>query len=139
MTSAEQLNVVLQRVKPKNEFIQVRVQQDRAAGNRSRPGTEKEPPESPSLVLMLTLLRSCRAFLVLEASLHVSILALKWGREAQEMSLAVATSPHSSKCSPNEYFSKLAIFTLLLAGRINCVARFSLVALIHNTISIGDI
>lgn len=52
------------------------------------------------------------------------------------MSLAMATLPHSSKCSPNEYFSKLAIFILLLAGRENCVAKISLVVLIHNKIQL---
>lgn len=89
--------------------------------------------------LMLTLWFFFRGFWLLKASLEVSILALKWGRKAQEMSLAMATLPHSSKCSPNEYFSKLAIFILLLAGRKNCVAKISLVALIHNRIPIGDI
>lgn len=89
--------------------------------------------------LMLTLWFFFRGFWFLKASLEVSILALKRGRKAQEMSLAMATLTHSSKCSPNEYFSKLAIFILLLAGRKNCVAKISLVALIHNRIPIGDI
>ena len=112
-------------------------QAERVTG--AQPVTEKGPSEPQSSHLDAYPLALLQRLLVAGSftrSLHL-------GPEGEEESpgnvTAVAASPLSSKCSPNECLSQLAIFILLLAGRVNCVARFSLVALIHNRISIGDI
>lgn len=91
-------------------------------------------------ISVLTLLVSIGAFFLLSPWLEVPFLGLRWEKKAQEVLLAAATSPHSSKCGPNEYFSRLAIFMPLLACRINRVAKLSLgAALIHSRITIWDI
>lgn len=102
----------------------------------NRAGTAKSLKAS---ILVLTLAVSIGGFFLLGLWLEIPISALRLGvgEEAQEMLLAAATSPHSSKCGSNEYFSRLAIFIPLLACRINCVAKFSLgAALIHGRIPI---
>lgn len=94
------------------------------AGSRNPSPDETKHPRTrnPGLTLLIV----TGGFFLLRLGPEVPILGLRWREKAQELLVAATASLHSSKCGPNEYFSRLAIFTPLLAGRIHCKAKFSL-------------